>query len=156
LVRTYTPIAHSAGNSIVRNEQDAKDIAHDSMLKVLKNLHRYSSQWRFSTWVMRIARNTAIDLVRRRRRLAWSAVPDTPDTRPLQDEIAWKRQQSTAVHRALSRLSPLYREVIELHHFRHLKYREIAEELEVPIGTVMNRIFRARRKMKEEYLSLAA
>lgn len=140
----------------MRNEQDAKDIAHDSMLKVLKNLHRYSSQWRFSTWVMRIARNTAIDLVRRRRRLAWSAVPDTPDTRPLQDEIAWKRQQSTAVHRALSRLSPLYREVIELHHFRHLKYREIAEELEVPIGTVMNRIFRARRKMKEEYLSLAA
>ena len=51
------------------------------------------------------------------------------------------------VREALDALPPLYREVLELHHFQDLKYREIADTLDVPIGTVMNRIFRARKKM---------
>ena len=52
------------------------------------------------------------------------------------------------LHAALTTLPPAYREVLELYHFQHLKYREIADVLDIPIGTVMNRIFRARRKLR--------
>jgi RNA polymerase sigma-70 factor (ECF subfamily) len=148
LVETYTPVAFGQAMSIMRNEQDAKDIAHDSMLKVLKNLDRYSSEWRFTTWVMRIARNTAIDVIRKRRRQSWAPVPDMADCALLQDEAMVHKQEAATVRQALSDLPPRYREVLELHHFRHLKYREIATHLDVPLGTVMNRIFRARQKLK--------
>jgi len=83
-------------------------------------------------------------------------VPDTPDSAPLPDELAVKSEEAAAVREALAELPPIYREVLELHHFRNMKYREIATRLDVPIGTVMNRIFRARKKMKQEYLKLAA
>jgi len=55
----------------------------------------------------------------------------------------------------LASLPPMYREVIEMHHFQNLKYREIAENLDIPIGTVMNRIHRARKKMRSA-IELAA
>jgi len=126
------------------------------MLKVLSKLSSYRPQWRFKVWVARIARNTALDLIRKRRRLSWAEVPDTPDVKPLQDDVLSKRQEAALVHSALGELPPMYREVIQLHHFQEMKYREIAEELDVPIGTVMNRLFRARQKMKKSFLNKAA
>ena len=156
LVETYTPVAFAQAHAIMRNQQDAKDVAHDSMIKVLIHLSRYSSQWSFKTWVSRITRNTAIDYIRRRRRLSWNEIPDTADSRPLPDERTIKKAEAETIRAALAALPPLYREVLELHHFEHLKYREIADQLDVPLGTVMNRIFRARKKMKKEYMKLAA
>ena len=66
---------------------------------------------------------------------------------PLPDDSMASSQMRQMVRDALEELPPLYREVLELHHYQDLKYREIAEALDVPIGTVMNRIFRARKKM---------
>ena len=88
--------------------------------------------------------------------MSWVTPPDRADTAPLQDELVSKRQEASAVRQALRGLPPLYREVLELHHFRHMKYREIADTLDLPLGTVMNRIHRARKKMKTHYLHLAA
>ena len=64
------------------------------------------------------------------------------------DESLEKKETGALIRSALDALPPLYRQVIEMHHFQDLKYREIAHDLDIPIGTVMNRIFRARQKMK--------
>ena len=64
------------------------------------------------------------------------------------------QRQRIRLHNALDTLAPLYKEVIVLYHFEHLQYNEIAEVLGAPIGTIMNRIFRARKKLREAYVKL--
>ena len=123
------------------------------MIKVLRNLHRYDRQRSFSTWVFGIARNTCIDEHRRRKRRSY----DEPNDRDLVDagptplQTLNRRQQADQLHHALDQLPQMYREVLVLYHFEHLKYAEIAETLDIPIGTVTNRIFRARRKLRTIY-----
>ena len=133
------------------NDEDARDAAQDTLVKVLKNLHRYDPKRKFSTWVFGIARNTCIDEHRRRKRRAWDEPGDVIDPRPDALVHTTRDQRATQIHGAIAHLSPLYREVLVLYHFEHLKYREIAEILDIPIGTVMNRIFRARNKLRTLY-----
>ena len=141
---------------MLRNEQDAHDVAHETMIKVMTNLSKYDPSWSFSTWVCRIAKNTAIDLIRKRKRISWSEIPNVSDPNPFPDEIAIKQQQARIVRQVLDELPAIYRDVLRLHHFENLKYREIADTLDVPLGTVMNRIHRARRKLRARYEKEAA
>ena len=136
---------------MLRNDQDARDATQDTLLKVMRNLHRYDARWRFSTWVFGIARNTCIDEYRRRKKVAPASDREVRDTRPSPSENVDRTLRAERLHKALDELPELYREVLVLYHFEHLKYREIAEMLDIPIGTVMNRIFRARRKLRVLY-----
>ncbi len=140
----------------LRNDQDARDAAQDTMVKVLRNLHRYDDRWRFTTWIIGIARNTCIDEFRRRKRRSDREGPEVTDPGPGPLELTSRARRADQLHRALTTLPPLYRDILMLYHFEHLKYREIAEMLEIPIGTVMNRIFRARRKLRDAYTALDA
>jgi RNA polymerase sigma factor (sigma-70 family) len=151
-----TALAYRTARRLVRNEADASDIAHDTMVKVLTKYHQYRPEWKFSTWVATIARNTAIDWLRKHKRLSWSEVPDVACPTDGPDKATERIQTHTMVHTALHSLPPIYREVLELHHFQDLKYREIADCLDVPLGTIMNRIFRARGKMREAITKQAA
>ncbi len=136
---------------ILRNEQDARDVTQDTLIKVMKNLHRYDPTRKFSTWVFGIARNTAIDEIRRRKRIAPAPKKEPVATGPDPLEQTERAERARRLHSALEDLPPKYREILVLYHFEHLKYREIADALEIPIGTVMNRIFRARRKLRTIY-----
>ncbi len=134
------------------NEEDAFDACQESLVKVLRNLDRYDPERSFSTWVFGIARNTCIDEYRRRKRRAWDEPGDVVDEAapsPLQDVV--RLQRATILEDALVALPPMYREILVLYHFEHRKYTEIAEILELPLGTVMNRIFRARKKLRDLY-----
>jgi len=133
------------------NVQDANDATQDTMVKLLRNLHRYQDRWRFITWVLTIARNTCIDEFRRRRRLVYTEIPEVADTSAGPQELSSRKERAERLHEALDTLPPLYRDVLVLYHFEHLKYKEIAEMLGIPIGTVMNRIFRARHKLRDAY-----
>ncbi len=133
------------------NEQDARDAAQDTLVKVLRNLDKFDVNRKFSTWVFQIARNTCIDEHRRRKRRAWDEPPDIADTGPTPLARASAAQRAELVTQAMDKLSPMYREVLVLYHFEHLKYVEIAEVLDIPLGTVMNRIFRARKKLRKCY-----
>ena len=155
LATRYAPFAQQTALRYVDREE-AKDLAHDALIKVLTQLHRYKNEWKFSTWVITITRNTCIDWLRKQRRTSWSEVPDVACLQPLPDEATHQKQISGLVHAALESLPEMYREVIEMHHFQNLKYREIAENLDIPIGTVMNRIFRAREKMRDAMMRPAA
>lgn len=133
---------------MLTNDEDARDAAQETLVKVLRNLHRYDPNRKFSTWVFGIARNTCIDEHRRRKRRGYDEPGDVVDTEPSPLQNVARLQRSERLREALAELPPMYREVLVLYHFEHLKYIEIAEILDLPIGTVMNRIFRARRKLR--------
>ena len=136
---------------MLRNEQDARDVAQDTLIKVMKNLHRYDPNRKFSTWVFGIARNTAIDEQRKKRRRGDEPKRELRYEGPSPLDETSREQRARRLHDALGQLPPKYREVLVLYHFEHLKYQEIADTLQIPIGTVMNRIFRARRRLRVLY-----
>ncbi len=135
----------------VRNAEDAMDASQDTLVKVLRKLSTYDPKWRFSTWMLRIARNTCIDRLRHRQRWRSSEPTELTDPSPSPQELTSRAQRSNRLTAAMDSLPPLYREVLELYHFEHLKYREIADLLNLPLGTVMNRIFRARQRLRSTY-----
>jgi len=151
LVQRWTGPVFRFSRRMLANDEDARDAAQDTLVKVLRNLHRYDPNRAFSTWVFGIARNTCIDEHRRRKRRAWNEPGEVVDTSPSPLHEVSRFQRADHLQQALTHLPPLYREVLVMYHFEHLKYAEIAEILEIPLGTVMNRIFRARRKLRTLY-----
>lgn len=151
IVQRWTPAVFRFCARLLRDPEDARDVTQDAMLRVIRNLHRYDPERRFSTWVFGIARNAAIDEHRRRRTTPDPTEHEPVDLGPSPLEESTRQQRARRLHEALDSLPELYREVLVLYHFEHLKYQEIAETLDLPIGTVMNRIFRARRKLREVY-----
>ena len=133
------------------NDEDAGDAAQETLVKVLRNLDRYDTTRSFSTWVFGIARNTCIDEHRRRKRRAWDEPGDVVDQAPSPLQDVARLQRAELLEQALGHLPPMYREILVLYHFEHRKYTEIADILELPLGTVMNRIFRARKKLRKIY-----
>lgn len=154
LASQYTPAVYRFALRMLGDAQDARDAAQETMVKVLRSLDRYDARWRFSTWVFGIARNTCIDEHRRRRKGPDALDGEVVDRRAGPHELSSRAERARLLHRALAELPPLYREVIVLYHFEHLKYEEIASTLDLPLGTVMNRIFRARKKLREAWLGL--
>ena len=128
--------------------QDAEDAAQETFVRVLKNLHRWDPEREFVPWLLAIAGNrcrTAIS-VRRRRPVAESAVEliadDAPDQRPAQ-------HLAEELHLALAELRPEYRQAFLLFHDHELSYGEIAESMDVPLGTIKTWVHRARRELIE-------
>lgn len=151
MIQRYTPSVYRFCARMLRDDEDARDAAQNTLVKVIRNLHRYDPERKFSTWVFGIARNTAIDEQRRRRFTTELGDRDLADTRSSPLEETSRQERAERLHEALGQLPPMYREVLVLYHFEHFKYQEIAETLELPLGTVMNRIFRARRRLRELY-----
>ncbi len=154
LLRQHSAAVYRFCLRMLANEEDAQDAAQETMVKVLRNLHRYNSDWRFSTWVFGIARNTCIDEHRRRKRRRTTSEVEVVDGSASPYELTERHIRAVRLRDALDQLPPLYREVLLLYHFEQLKYREIAELLDLPMGTVMNRIFRARKRLQVIYAQM--
>lgn len=154
IAREFTPRVYRTCVAILKNETDARDATQETLLKALRKLHTVRADGRFDAWILQIARNTCYNEFRRRRNHARPVDDEILDARPdprprlTPGERIDRDRLGHQVRVALARLPDSYREVLELYHFQHLKYREIAEVLDLPIGTVMNRIFRARKKMR--------
>jgi RNA polymerase sigma-70 factor (ECF subfamily) len=161
LVRRYQARILSHVARMVGNRDDALDLSQEIFVKVFQALSRYNPEFKFSTWLFRIAGNAAIDHLRKRRlRTVPLEVPEpggqgrmssfeyrSPDLDPYADLRNSERGQSIA--QAISRLPPEFRELITLRHFTGLSYEEIAEIKQMPLGTVKNKLFRARTVLKE-------
>ncbi len=149
LVERFTPMVFRFCMRMTRDEQDARDATQDTFFKVLRKLDRYNDEYRFETWLFSIARNTCIDVHRRRKRRSESPERDVAAQGPSPLDLAVKRHDADRVHVALATLPDIYREIITLYHLEGMLYREIADLTGLPMGTVMNRLFRARRKLKD-------
>lgn len=146
---------------MVRNLEEAHDLTQEVFIRVYQALDRYDSQYRFSTWLFRVAQNAAIDVIRKRR---IQLVPLTrradeggeamvdlelPDGQPTALETLQGRELDASIRAAIDTLPWEYRELILLRHYGELAYEEIAEVKGMPLGTVKNKLFRARQMLKQ-------
>ncbi len=145
---------------LLRDAEDARDAAQEAFARAYAALQTYDPAQPFAPWVLRIARNHCLDVLRRRlpdaQRVEIDAYPGEEPPRELADasaaradEAVERRELAGALERAVAALPPNYREVVQLFHVEHLSYKEIASTLDVPIGTVMTWLHRARARLKD-------
>lgn len=156
IVEAILPIVQQTASGLTRDHAMAEDVAQDATIKVLTRLHAYNPKWKLSTWVRVVTRNTFIDRFRRRKRWSTGLPLHLSCPRRTPDVCLEDAERDEWVRSSVDALPTIYREVILMHHFQHLKYREIADALGVPIGTVMNRIYRARQKLLAGLQPIAA
>lgn len=150
---------------MVHNREEADDLVQETFMKAFASLATYREEFRFTTWLYRIAANAAIDSLRKQKIEAMSL--DEPveteegtvgleiaDSSFNPEEDALKKEKGVSILDAIASLPPKYREVIELVHLNEKPYDEIAAILKVPVGTVKARIFRARELLKKKLKSL--
>jgi RNA polymerase sigma-70 factor, ECF subfamily len=142
---------------MVREPEEAADLAQEVFLKVFANLEQYNPAFRFKTWLYRIAANAAVDRRRRRRTAGFQVRLDSgeeggstrlPSGAPGPDEILTARETRERLESALAEMPPSYRKVLLMRFQGDLQYNEIAAITQLPLGTVKNRIFRAREMLK--------
>ena len=145
---------------LLRDREEARDAAQEAFARSWATLATYDPGKPFAPWVLRIARNHCLDLLRRRPPEGQVVPLDPPagdggareradPAAPRADDALERREQARAVEAAVAALPPRYREVVHLFHVEQLTYREIASALDVPIGTVMTWLHRARARLRE-------
>jgi RNA polymerase sigma-70 factor (ECF subfamily) len=169
LVERYQRKAFAVALGIVRDRDDANDICQEAFLRAYRGLERFDGDAQFFTWLYRILHNLSIDHIRRRSFQA-SSLDDADKAAPIADASP-EADPSRRIDRqrlcarlddALAQLTPVHRAVIMLREVQGLSYQEIADTVGCSIGTVMSRLFHARRKLlkaieaNEDVLELAA
>ena len=164
LIRRYERPVFSLIYRMVRDNTVAEDLAQDTFIKVLNHLDKYRPEFKFSSWLFKIANNVAIDHLRRRQ-LNTVSMDGSPHAMtaadadatsfeladqsesPL-DELA-SRELGEIIEQAIGTLRPEYRNCIMLRHVEGRSYEEIAATLDLPLGTVKTYIHRARHQLRE-------
>ncbi len=139
---------------MVNNPSDAEDLTIEAFGKAFKNIGQYTPNFAFSTWLFKIATNNCIDFIRKKRAatISLDQSNDDPDTTTvtiqsdtLDPEAHMINSQKVKLLReVVNKLKPRYRTLVELRYFKEYSYEEIAQELDLPIGTVKAQLFRAR------------
>jgi RNA polymerase sigma-70 factor (ECF subfamily) len=163
LVVRYRTKAFMMVYGMVQNEQDAWDLAQDGFLKAWKSIHRFKGESSFYTWLYRIMTNVTIDSLRRKGihgeaefddRIAPGNIEPASRTTPSADLLPHQKLQQRdirqRINEAIGKLSPEHRAVIVMKEMEDLQYSEIAEILGCSIGTVMSRLFYARKKLQAQ------
>lgn len=146
---------------MVKDREQVEDLVQEAFVKAFDNLNTYSTNYAFSTWLYRIAKNHTIDYLRKKK-LKTLSIDKPMNTRDgememqLPDESAStdrdiiRKQRQQIVQNAIDDLPEKYRRVIELRHMEEKSYQEIADILDAPLGTVKAHIFRARELLYKE------
>jgi len=161
LVTRYRTRAYAMIYQMTRNEQDAWDITQDGFLKAWKSIGRFRGQSSFYTWLYRILVNRAIDRLRKKdeeggvnfdEKIGWESVAleavTVPQVGLLPAEKISDEELRVRIDEAIGRLSPEHRAVIVLREIERFDYAEIGERMEISVGTVMSRLFYARKKLQ--------
>jgi RNA polymerase sigma-70 factor (ECF subfamily) len=164
LVRRYERPIFSLLFRMVRDRELAEDLSQETFVKALNAIDSYRPEYKFSSWIFKIANNAAIDHLRRREldtlSLEGSPHAETPEAvqataLQLGDrsenalDIVEAKELGSAIEEAIGRLRPEYRSCILLRHVEGLAYEEIAQTLDLPLGTVKTYIHRARNELRE-------
>lgn len=160
LVRRHLKSVYSFVLRFVGDEKDAEDIAQETFVKAWKNIRSYSpASARFKTWLMRIARNTSIDYLRKKKHLPFSALDgedeagsfaeNLPDEQPLAEEVLAHANDLADLERALAKLAPLYRETLLLYYGSGLTFEEAADISGISANTLKSRHRRALAELRK-------
>ena len=161
LVRRYQRPISAYVYRMVGDYEAALDLTQEIFIKVYGSLARYRSEFKFSTWIYKIAHNSAVDHLRRnagRERSLSNGVEGDQYELPIESSSLSPEQESERKERRLEiesvvrSLPNAYRELIVLRHSQDLTYEEIVEVTGLPLGTVKNRLFRAREMMRQQFI----
>ncbi len=163
LIRRYQRPVFSLIYRMVRDRELAEDLAQETFIKVLGAIESYRPEFRFSSWIFKIANNAAIDQLRRRglKTLSLDGSPHAETAEAIEattlqigddaesplDEVT-NRELGQQIETAIAQLRPEYRSCILLRHVEGRPYEEIAEILDLPLGTVKTYIHRARHELR--------
>lgn len=147
---------------IVNNPSDAEDLTMEAFGKAFNNIGQYVPRYAFSSWLFRIAKNNCIDFIRSKKTSivdydsnvfvymeGTSVSASLPSKADDPEEKLIAMQSVSRVQQIISKLRPRYRRLVELRYFKEYTYDEIAEELNLPMGTVKAQLFRARQMLQE-------
>jgi len=153
LVRRYERAVYGMGLGFFRNAEDASDFVQEVFIKVYRNLSRFEKRSRFSTWLYKIAYNTAVNGVNRRKEFRSLAEWETAaagDDGSLPENELIRNAAREAVLESMRELPERYRACIDLFFFYDLSYREIEEITGFPVNTIKSHVFRAKKLLREK------
>ncbi|OYT16024.1 MAG: RNA polymerase subunit sigma-24 [Bacteroidetes bacterium 4572_77] len=157
LMKNYKDSLYFMLLKMTNNATDAEDLTIEAFSKAFKRIESYSPKYAFSTWLFKIATNNAIDFIRKKKQRTLSIdrsysskeegtnLSQHIESKGLDpEETIIKEQKIKLMRGVVEKLKPHYRTLIELRYFKEYSYDEIAQELELPLGTVKAQLFRAR------------
>jgi len=159
LMRLYRDPIYFMLYEKVGDQELAKDLTIESLGKGFKNLHMYTPDYTFSTWLYTVARNNCIDYLRKHKiptisidkmMLDEDGKRNTFDLKskdPNPEKVMIKKQRIAILRQIVDQLKPKYRDLVKLRYFKELSYEEIAELLEIPLGTVKAQLHRSRGQL---------
>lgn len=156
LISRYKNLVYSVILKMISDAEEANDLAQEIFIKVYKNIDKYSPEYKFSTWIIRITTNHIIDY---RRKKKYDTVPIddvsydlTTNDSPENEYI--KKEQKKSLKRLINELPEMYKVPIVLYHQKGLSYQEIADATNESLSKVKNRIFRGRKLLKNSFLKM--
>lgn len=158
LVKRHREKIFARAFSMLRNEDEAVDLSQEAWVKAWQRLNQFQGDSSFVTWITRIVINLCLDHLRRQKRQKTDSIEQMdeetggverqlPVITPNPTEKLERQELRTRINRALEQLSEEHRTVLVLHEFEEMEYKEIAKTMGCSIGTVMSRLFYARRRM---------
>jgi RNA polymerase sigma factor (sigma-70 family) len=146
---------------MINQQQDREDLVQDVFIKAYKSLTSFRFESKISTWLGRIAYNTCINHLQKRKipLIADDIYQNTSEEiidpeQKLPDDLAADQDFHDKLHKEVEKLPPLFRAIVTLYHLEQMSYREISEILDLPEGTVKSYLFRARSQLREQLISI--
>jgi len=161
LVRRYQRPISAYVYRMVGNYESALDLTQEIFIKVYNSLRRYRSEFKFSTWIYKIAHNSAVDHLRRSATREQSLISGSEGDHfelPIEsgrltpEQESEQKERRSEIESVVRTLPSNYRELVILRHSQDLTYEEIVEVTGLPLGTVKNRLFRAREMMRQQFV----
>ncbi len=157
LVEKYMKRAYFTALGLVGDHEVALDLSQDAFVRAYRSIHKFDADRNFFTWYYQILRNLCFNYWRDHARHARpfseignGEIESIIDLAQDSEKLAEQNEMKVALWRAMNELRPHEREIIVLKDFQELSYQQIAEALNCPIGTVMSRLFTARKALKQK------
>ncbi|MHC4788711.1 MAG: RNA polymerase sigma factor [Planctomycetota bacterium] len=153
IVKRYAGAAAGAASLLLGNHEDALDASQEAFVRAWRHIRRFDSRRPFYPWYAAILRNLCISRLRRRARRRTTPLDERQPAASAESDpvlLAGRNERRDRVWQAIRVLSPVHREIIVMNHFQGMSYKEMAEALAIPIGTVMSRLHNARRALRDE------
>ncbi|AUG58496.1 sigma-70 family RNA polymerase sigma factor [Acetivibrio saccincola] len=155
LVKRYKKLIYNIIYNIIYNKDEVNDIAQEVFIRIYKSLDKYNPQYKFSTWCAKIATNYCYDVLKKKRvecvpiedAYGLHSEADTPEDSYI------KREQRDRINNEIMNLPEKYRILLILYHKNGLSYEEMSQVLDEPMSIIKNRIYRARKMLKDKLAS---
>jgi len=165
LIHRHRDKIYARAMIMMRNEGDAVDLSQEAWVKSWQRIHQFQGESSFATWMTRIVINLCLDQIRRQKRTRAESIEEMQEESggverqmPIVENNPTEGLESEEVRRrideAMGKLTDAHRAVLVLHEFEGLEYKEIAKRVGISIGTVMSRLFYARRRLASLLQSL--